>query len=141
MIIDELKAANVKALKEHDKNARAILSVVLSKYKLMEIELNSSGKEMSDLDTTKLLNKIIKELNEELEGYKKVNNVEQVKAIEEQSELIKQYLPKMMSEKEVRDEIEKLPIKSIPSIMKHFKANFEGKVDMALVNAIAKEYK
>ena len=32
MIIDELKAANVKALKEHDKNARAILSVVLSKY-------------------------------------------------------------------------------------------------------------
>lgn len=141
MIIDELKAANVKALKEHDKNARAILSVVLSKYKLMEIELNSSGKEMSDLDTTKLLNKIIKELNEELEGYKKVDNVEQVKAIEEQSELIKQYLPKMMSEKEVRDEIEKLPIKNIPLIMKHFKANFEGKVDMALVNAIAKEYK
>lgn len=141
MIIDELKAANVKALKEHDKNARAILSVVLSKYKLMEIELNSSGKEMSDLDTTKLLNKIIKELNEELEGYKKVGNVEQVKAIEEQSELIKQYLPKMMSEKEVRDEIEKLPIKNIPLIMKHFKANFEGKVDMALVNAIAKEYK
>lgn len=141
MIIDELKAANVKALKEHDKNARAILSVVLSKYKLMEIELNSSGKEMSDLDTTKLLNKIIKELNEELEGYKKVGNVEQVKAIEEQTELIKQYLPKMMSEKEVRDEIEKLPIKNIPLIMKHFKANFEGKVDMALVNAIAKEYK
>ena len=141
MIIDELKAANVKALKEHDKNARAILSVVLSKYKLMEIELNSNGKEMSDLDTTKLLNKIIKELNEELEGYKKVGNVEQVKAIEEQSELIKQYLPKMMSEKEVRDEIEKLPIQNTPSIMKHFKANFEGKVDMALVNAIAKEYK
>ena len=99
------------------------------------------SKEMSDLDTTKLLNKIIKELNEELEGYKKVGNVEQVKAIEEQTELIKQYLPKMMSEKEVRDEIEKLPIKNIPSIMKHFKANFEGKVDMALVNAIAKEYK
>ena len=47
----------------------------------------------------------------------------------------------MMSEKEVRDEIEKLPIKNIPSIMKHFKVNFEGKVDMALVNAIAKEYK
>ena len=141
MIIDELKAANVKSLKEHDKNARSILSVVLSKYKLMEIELNSSGKEMSDLDTTKLLNKITKELSEELEGYKKVGNVEQVKAIEEQTELIKQYLPKMMSEKEVRDEIEKLPIKNIPSIMKHFKANFEGKVDMALVNAIAKEYK
>ena len=96
---------------------------------------------MSDLDTTKLLNKVIKELNEELEGYKKVGNVEQVKAIEEQTELIKQYLPKMMSEKEVRDEIEKLPIKNIPLIMKHFKANFEGKVDMALVNAIAKEYK
>ena len=28
--------------------------------------------------------------------------------------------------------------KSIPSVMKHFKANYAGKVDMSLVNKIAR---
>jgi len=46
----------------------------------------------------------------------------------------------MLSEDEIRNEIEKLTDKSIPSIMKHFKANFNGKVDMGLVNKIARTY-
>ena len=44
----------------------------------------------------------------------------------------------MLSEDEIRKEIDSLEDKSIPSIMKHFKVNFQGKVDMALVNKIAK---
>ena len=35
-------------------------------------------------------------------------------------------------------EIEKLDDKSMPSIMKHFKANFQGKADMGMVNKIAR---
>ena len=45
----------------------------------------------------------------------------------------------MLSEEEIRAEIAKLEDKSIPSIMKHFKANFAGKCDMGLVNKIARE--
>ena len=55
-----------------------------------------------------------------------------------QEEIISAYLPKMMSEEEVRSEIEKLDDKSMPSIMKHFKANFQGKADMGMVNKIAR---
>ena len=44
----------------------------------------------------------------------------------------------MMSEEEVRSEIKKLDDKSMPSIMKHFKANFQGKEDMGMVNKIAR---
>ena len=44
----------------------------------------------------------------------------------------------MMSEDEIKAEINKLEDKSIPSVMKHFKANFAGKVDMSLVNKIAR---
>ena len=46
----------------------------------------------------------------------------------------------MMSEDEIREEIAKLEDKKIPTIMKHFKANFNGKCDMGLVNKIAKEF-
>ena len=46
----------------------------------------------------------------------------------------------MMSEDEIRSEIEKLDDKSIPSIMKYFKNQFAGKCDMGVVNKIAKEF-
>ena len=44
----------------------------------------------------------------------------------------------MMSEDESRAEIAKLDDKSVGSVMKHFKANFAGKVDMRMVQAVLK---
>ena len=45
-----------------------------------------------------------------------------------------------MTEDEIKTEIAKLADKSIPSVMKHFKANFQGKCDMGLVSKLAKEF-
>ena len=45
----------------------------------------------------------------------------------------------MVDGDEIREEINKLEDKSIPSVMKHFKTNFAGKVDMSLVNRIARD--
>ena len=58
--------------------------------------------------------------------------------IEKQENVLKGYLPKQLTKEEIIEEINKLDDKSIPSIMKHFKANFMGKVDMSLVNQIAR---
>lgn len=138
MLIDELQKANIVALKEHDKSARAVLSVVISRYKLQGIEMKSAGKEINDQDMIKIITKVLKELDEEKLGYQKVNNLEEVESVNKQQDIIKKYLPKMLSEDEIRLEISKLDDKSIPTIMKHFKANFDGKVDMSLVNKIAK---
>lgn len=138
MLIDELQKANIVALKEHDKSARAVLSVVISRYKLQGIEMKSAGKEINDQDMIKIITKVLKELDEEKLGYLKVNNLEEVESVNKQQDIIKKYLPKMLSEDEIRLEISKLDDKSIPTIMKHFKANFDGKVDMSLVNKIAK---
>ena len=44
----------------------------------------------------------------------------------------------MMSEDEIKNIILSLEDKSIPNVMKHFKANYAGKVDMGLVNKIAR---
>ncbi len=138
MIIDELQKANIEALKANDQSARAVLSVVISRYKLAAIEAKANGKEIKDADMVSLIGKIIKELQEEKEGYMKVGNTEQVQSIIAQTALISKYLPKLLSEDEIKKEIEKLSDKSIPSVMKHFKANFDGQVDMGLVNKIAR---
>lgn len=138
MLFDELSKANIEALKAHDKSARAVLSVVLSRVKLQKIEIEASGKELTDNDVVKVISKVLKELDEEKSGYEKVGNKEEVQSVIAQQEVISKYLPKMLSEEEIRSEIAKLDDKSIPSIMKHFKANFEGKVDMGLVNKVAR---
>ena len=138
MIINELQKANIEAMKAHDSNKRSILSVVLTRVKLLEVELRSKGQELDDAKVLEIIQKVLKELADEKEGYIKTNNLERAKLIDEQAEVIKAYLPKQLSEEEILAEINKLEDKSIPSIMKHFKTNFAGKVDMSLVNRIAR---
>ena len=138
MLIDDLKKANIEAMKARDNEARAALSVVLTRFKLQEVEARSQGKEIGDAECLSIIQKVLKELNDEKEGYLKVNNADRANAITKQEETLKGYLPRQLSEAEIREEINKLDDKSMPSIMKHFKANFAGKVDMSLVSSIAR---
>ena len=139
MLIDEIRKANIEALKARDQVARAIYSVILSKYKATEIELKAAGKEISDADLVKIITKTIKELDEEKDSYEKAGRKEQAESISVQKSLIEKYLPKLMSEEEIRKIIASLEDKTMPSVMKHFKMNYDGKVDMSLVSKIARE--
>ena len=138
MLIDELSKANIEALKARDQVARAIYSVIIAKYKALDIELKEQGKGATDADLVKVISKSIKELDEEKESYAKAGRDEEVKNILTQKALIEKYLPKLLSEEEIRKIIDSLEDRSIPSVMKHFKMNYDGKVDMSLVSKIAR---
>lgn len=138
MLIDEIKKANVEAMKARDNTAKGIYSIIMNKYMLLSIEKKQKGEESTDVDLITIISKTLKELTEEKESYLKVNNLEKVNAIAHQEELISKYLPKMLTEEEIRKEISTLDDKSLPNVMKHFKTNFQGKVDMGLVSKIAR---
>lgn len=138
MIIDEIKKDNVQAMKDKNAVARTIYGVVVNKFMLQNIEKRKTGGEMTDADMVAILQKTIKELTEEAENYAKVGNTAQVEEINAQKVILEKYLPQMMSEDEIRNIIAAMEDKSMPSIMKHFKANYAGKVDMQLVNKIAR---
>ena len=138
MLIDKLKKANIEAMKARDQIARGALSVVLTKSKLVEVELKAKGQELADSNVLEIIQKTLKELSDEKEGYTKVNNTEKVENIVKQEEILKAFLPKQLTREEILAEIEKLDDKSMPSVMKHFKANFAGQVDMSLVSQIAR---
>ena len=140
MLFEEIAKANMDALRNHDKVARSILSIVYGKFKNESINQGLNAKSLPDGDCLNIIKKTIKELDEEKEGYIKVGRQESADEIQQQREIIEKYLPKMMSEPEIRAEIEKLDDKKIPNVMKHFKANFNGLCDMGLVSKIAKEY-
>ena len=136
MLIDEIKSANIEAMKARDNTSRAVLSIVLTKYKLQEVELKSQGKEIGDAELLSIIQKVIKELEDERAGYLKVNNQERADNISKQMEVISSYLPKQLSEEEIKKIIDSLEDKSVPSVMKHFKMNYAGQVDMSLVNRV-----
>ena len=69
MLVQQLKEANINALKAHDTTARSVLSVILNKVKLAEIDRRSEGKELSDADVVAILQKSVKELTEEREAF------------------------------------------------------------------------
>lgn len=136
MLYDQIKKANVEALKNKDAVARSIYSVVLNKLMLEVIKKREKGQEIDDADVSNILQKTIKELSEEKENYAKVGNNDEVEKINTQIAIIEKFLPKMLSKQEIADIINSLDDKSIPSVMKHFKANYNGKCDMRLVQEV-----
>lgn len=137
MLLEEIKKASMQALKDHDKVARAIFDVVINKCQLALVEKRAKGEELTDTDVLQIMQKVGKELAEEKENYLKVGNADEVANIEKQQAIVASYLPQMMSEAEILAEIAKLDDKSIGSVMRHFKQNFAGKCDMAVVQRLA----
>lgn len=138
MIIDEIKKANVQAMKDKDVAARSIYSILMNKHLMATVESRTNGKEVDDTDMIRIIQKTIKELDEECENYKKVGNTEEVENITAQKSIIAKYLPQMLSEDEIRGIIMTLEDKTVPAVMRHFKTNYNGKCEMKVVSDVLK---
>ena len=64
MIIDDIKQANVQAMKDKDASARAIYGIIMSKYMQQTIEARAVGKEIGDAEMVKIIQKTIKKLDD-----------------------------------------------------------------------------
>lgn len=141
MLFEDLKKAQMDALKEKNTLKRSILQIVTGKAMLVKIAKREKNEELTDQDVLQVIAKVIKELEEEKLGFEKAGRTEKVEELTSQQKLLEEYLPRQLTEEEIKTEIEKLEDKSMPNIMKHFKINFAGKCDMKLVNQIANQYK
>lgn len=137
MLFDELKKANMLALKNKDNIARSILSVVINKAMLVKIEKRTTNEELVDDDVLKVISKTIKELEEEINAFTVANRFEKVEELVAQKNVLTPYLPSLLTDDEILTIINSLDDKSMPSIMKHFKLNYPSRVDMKKVNMLA----
>ena len=138
MLYQQLKDANITALKNHDTVARSILSVILNKVKLAEIDRRAQNAELTDADVVAVLQKTLKELEEEKQAFAKANRAENVQVLAQQIAFVNGFLPQMMSVEQIKQVILSLDDKSVPAVMKHFKANYAGQCDMREVQAVLK---
>ena len=88
--------------------------------------------------TTQEIDMAILETNIEVEALDKLYETLEAENIEKQKEVLNAFLPEMLSQEKIKEIILSLPDKSIPTVMKHFKANYAGKVDMKDVNIVLK---
>ena len=136
MLQTEIKNDMIKAWKAGDMLTKNVLNLLLGKIKNKAIDLKVD--ELSDSEVLVIVQKFIKELEDERESFRKADRNENVVNLTFQLSAIQNYLPKQLSEDEIRAEISKLEDKSMKSIMSYFKTNFAGKVDMSLVSRIAR---
>ena len=140
MIIDEIKKANTEAMKERNQNLRNIYSVIINKYMQAQIEARLLKKEVNDDDMIRIIQKTIKELDEEALNYEKVGNMEEADKIRAQRSAIEGYLPKMLTAEEIHEIILTFPDRSIPAVMRHFKQAYGSRVDMKMVSDELKNF-
>lgn len=140
MLLDGLKKEKIQAMKQRDVDAVTALNAVISKLMLVTIDKREKGKELDELDVVTVLQKTEKELIEEQTAFQKAGRDGTVAALERQLQTIRKYLPKLLSAQEIQGIIAALADKSVPAVMKHFKTEYAGKVDMKMVSDVLKTF-
>ncbi|MEN2998670.1 MAG: GatB/YqeY domain-containing protein [Brevinematia bacterium] len=146
MILDRINEDYKNAVRERDENKRQTLNLLKSAIKYREIELRSSGKEISEDEIVSVIQKEIKKRKEAIELYEKGGRDDLVQKEKIELEILEAYLPKQLSEEEIR-EIVTSAIASIgaksPSdvgrVMKEVMPKVKGRADGAVVKRIVEE--
>lgn len=141
MTIEELKKEKLIAFKNKDIDNVSAYNAILTKLGLLMTSPNFTGKILTDADIVTVCRKVENELKEERAGFEQAGRFERVQSLNKQIDVVKQYIPEILSKERISEIILSLDDKSTPAVMKYFKANYAGKVDMRLVNEILKELK
>ncbi len=138
MLFDDLKKAKMAAMKEHNKVKSDTLGVAIAKAMLVNTEKKAKGEELTDPDMIGILQKTVKELEEEKANYVQLGRNDDAANVDAQIGYIAEYLPKMISDDEIRKIIMGMDDKSVGTVMKTFKSQYAGQVDMKKVQEILK---
>ena len=145
MIKQTIKQDQVAALKAGDQARLNILRYILAKIQNQEI---AKQKELNDEETTAVLQKQVKELKETLEAAEKANRAELIAQAKTELAIVGGYLPKQLSDEELKKEVEKIvsenqelyqknPKAVIGTCMKQLKSKADSQRIINIINSLA----
>src|SRR5215467_1957128 len=103
MLRDDINKALTEAMKAKNERAVSTLRMINSTLKNADIEARGSGKPaLGDAEVISVLQKMIKQRQESVELYQKGGRDDLVKQEQQEIAVISGYLPKQMSEDEVK---------------------------------------
>ena len=146
MIRDDVKAAQIAAMKAGDKDSRNAISLMQAAIKNRDIEART-GKAPADDDTlvVEVLQKMVKQRRESIEMYVKGGRQELADAEAKEVEVIERFLPTMLSDAEttaaieaIKAEIGAAGMKDMGRVIAELKARHGAQLDMAKASGLVK---
>lgn len=142
-ILNELKSA----MKQRQADRLRVLRSLKAKILEKEISERKGGEgEISDEQVTEVLLKAAKQRKESIEQFQEGGRDDLVKKEEEELVVIEEFLPKMMSEEEVRSEVQKQidemgasDMSDMGRVMGVMMGKLKGKAEGSLVSRVVKE--
>ena len=138
-----LQADMKSAMKAKDMSALGALKLAYAECRNREIELK---KELNDAQMASLLKKQIKQYEESLQQYEKAGRAEQAQEQKNRRDLLKSYLPKTLSEKELKaiittavEELKPAGLKDMGRVIKMAQAKANGMADGRQLAQLVKE--
>jgi uncharacterized protein YqeY len=146
MLREDLKNAQIAAMKAGDKPRTGALRLILAKVKDRDIELRTASSQPDDNAlVTEVLQKMAKQRKESIELFEQGGRTD--RAAEERAELsvIEEFLPSQMDEAATRAAIEEVKaavgaesVKDMGKVMAELKARHGAVLDMGLASALVK---
>jgi len=107
-ILDRIQKDYIQAMKERNEIKTTTLNMLKSQIKYKEIELKGTEKELQESDITDIIRKEIKKREEAIEMYKEARRTDLLEKEIKELEILNSYMPKPLSEDEIREEIKKI---------------------------------
>ncbi|MHC1748910.1 MAG: GatB/YqeY domain-containing protein [Cellulosilyticaceae bacterium] len=139
MLLEKLNEEIKTAMRNKEVIKRDALRAVVSDIKLSSKELK---RDLAEDEELSMLNKHVKQVKESLEAYTAGNREDLAEPEREKLAILSAFLPKQMSEEEVRTLIEKviaeenLDTSNKGILMKNLMPLFKGKADGKMVNTV-----
>jgi uncharacterized protein len=143
---DQINDALKEAMKAKNERAVSTLRMINSALKNADIEARGAGKQpLGDPELLALLQKMIKQRQESVELYKQGGRADLVRQEEEEIAVISAYLPKQMSEPEMKAAVEAAVketgaagMKDMGKVIGILRGKYAGQMDMARASAMVK---
>lgn len=145
-ILTKIQKSLTESLKAKNEPRVLVLRGLTAAIHNKEIELKGSGKELCESDVLDVLRKELKKRVEAAQLYMQGNRPELAEKENAEGEIIKEFLPRMLEEHEVRalvDEVMRLhpdaTQKDIGIIIKEVNAQANGAADGSMIARLVKE--
>ena len=142
-LLEKMKSDLIIAMKEKDKDRLTVLRMVKG---AMQLEVINNKKEENEELFIDVVSKQIKTRNDSIVEFQKGNRQDLIDKTQAEIEILKEYLPKQLTEEEIEiilnDVFEKVnptSSKEMGLIMKEATPLLKGKADMKLVSEKIKE--
>ena len=146
MIRDDIKAAQLAAMKAGDKPARNAISLIQAAIKNRDIEARTSTAAIEDdALVVEVLQKMVKQRRESIAMYEQGGRPELAEAEAAEVAVIERFLPAQMDEAQTRAAIDRIKtelgatgMKDMGRVMAELKARHASELDMSKASSLVK---